>query len=174
MKLQLSPLEPPLSGLRLAACSSRFPTGHARKQIFGSNCVRLPAMAGAHPETQKKKKRPPAALGQPRYPPWLRHHALPRFVIFYNSTSAHVRRIRCQMSSAVVSVSAPVSKVVCCPTSSEVILLSNSSAISACEKDGQWPQALGLLFSMRHNHLLPEVISYNIHVKCFYVHSGPQ
>ena len=39
-------------------------------------------------------------------------------------------------------------------------VISKSSAISACEKGGQWPQALGLLFSKRHNHLLPDVISY--------------
>ena len=166
MKLQLSPLEPPCQGsVRPPAVAGSQPDMRANKILAqtASGCLQWQALTRRR---KRKKKRPPAALGQPRYPPWLRHHALLQNVSFYNSTSALVRRIRCQMSSAVVPVSAPVSKVVCCPTSSEVILLSNSSAISACEKGGQWPQALGLLFSMRHNPLLPEVISYNIHVKC--------
>ena len=33
-------------------------------------------------------------------------------------------------------------------------------AISACEKCEQWQQALALLVEMRHNDLLPDVISY--------------
>ena len=56
VKLQPSPVETLLSGLRPAACSSRCPTGHARIQNFGSNCVRLPAIAGAHPDMHKNKR----------------------------------------------------------------------------------------------------------------------
>ena len=45
--------------------------------------------------------------------------------------------MRCQMSSALVS------------------------AICACAKGGQWHHALGLFVEMRHNDLLPNVMSYN-------------
>ncbi len=38
-------------------------------------------------------------------------------------------------------------------------VLNHNSTITACDKGWQWPQALGLLEGMRHNYLLPDVIS---------------
>ena len=38
-------------------------------------------------------------------------------------------------------------------------VLNYNSTIRACDKGWQWHQALGLLEGMRHNYLLPDVIS---------------
>ena len=38
---------------------------------------------------------------------------------------------------------------------------SYNSTITACEKAGQWHQALGQLVGMRHNYFLPNLISYS-------------
>ena len=40
-------------------------------------------------------------------------------------------------------------------------MISNSAAISACEKGQQWEQALRLLREMRRSQMAPELISYN-------------
>ena len=39
-------------------------------------------------------------------------------------------------------------------------VISYNAAISACERDAQWEQALGLLPEMRSSRLEPTVISY--------------
>ena len=40
-------------------------------------------------------------------------------------------------------------------------VISNNSAISACEPGGHWQHALGMLLRMQHNDVLPDVVNYS-------------
>ena len=48
-------------------------------------------------------------------------------------------------------------------------ILNYNSTIRACDKGWQWHQALGLLEGMRHNYLLPDVISFSSAVASLWV-----